>query len=68
MADGEDVHAFVGQPAAGKSDLAAALAAHGYPFFADSLLILDSKSLNADAHCFRYDDLKLWSCSRAFAN
>ena len=68
VADGEDVHAFMGPPASGKSDLAAALAACGYPFFTDSLLILDPKDLHANAHCFRCDDLKLWSHSRALAN
>ena len=68
VADGEDVHAFMGPPASGKSDLAAALAAHRYSFFADGLLILDPKGLNANTHCFRCDDLKLWSGSRALAN
>lgn len=68
VADGGDVHAFVGQPAAGKSELAAALAAQGYPFFTDSLLILDPKSFNRNPRCFRCDDLKLWSCSKALAN
>lgn len=66
VADGEDVHAFMGPPASGKSDLAAALAARGYPFFTDSLLIIDPKGLIAN--CFRCDDLKLWSRSRALAN
>ena len=68
VADGGDVHAFMGQPATGKSELAAALAARGYPFFTDSLLILDPKDLSTNTHCFRCDDLKLWSCSRALAN
>ena len=60
VADREDVHAFVGLPMAGKSASAAALAARGYPFFADDLLILDPTGLDAEARCYRCDDLKVW--------
>ena len=68
VADGEDVHAFVGLPVAGKSSLAAALAARGHPFFADDLLIFDAKGLDAEARCYRCDDLKLWPKALALAD
>ena len=68
VADGEDVHAFVGMPTRGKSASAAALAARGYPFFADDLLILDAKGLDAEARCYRCDDLKLWPQALALAD
>ncbi len=60
VANGEDVHAFVGMPTRGKSASAAALAARGYPFFADDLLILDPTGLDTEARCYRCDDLKVW--------
>ena len=56
----EDLHAFTSLPANGKSALAAALAARGYPFFTDSLLILDPRDLDREARCYGCDDLKLW--------
>ena len=68
VADGEDVHALVGMPTRGKSASAAALAARGYPFFADDLLILDAKGLDAEARCYRCDDLKLWPEALALAD
>ena len=68
VADGEDVHALVGMPTRGKSASAAALAARGYPFFADDLLILDAKGLETEARCYRCDDLKLWPEALALAD
>ena len=68
VANGEDVHALVGVPMRGKSASAAALAARGYPFFADDLLILDAKGLDAEARCYRCDDLKLWPQALALAD
>ena len=68
VACGEDVHAFVGLPVAGKSASAAALAARGYPFFADDLLILDPEGLDTEARCYRCDDLKLWPKALALAD
>ena len=60
VADGADVHAFVGATAAGKSTLAAALSARGHAFFADDVAIVDPQRLDGDAPCYRYEDLKLW--------
>lgn len=60
IAEGADVHAFVGRSALGKSTLAAALAVRGHPFFADDVLLLDPSRLDAGAFCSRYEDLKLW--------
>ena len=55
------VHAFTGPPGAGKSTLAAALAARGYPLFTDDMLILDPASFGTQAKCYRAKaDLKLW--------
>ena len=68
VANGEDVHALVGMPTRGKSASAAALAARGYPFFADDLLILDPESLDTEARCYRCDDLKLWPEALALAD
>ena len=60
VADGANVHAFVGASASGKSTLAAALSVRGHPFFADDVLLLDPNRLDAGAFCWRYEDLKLW--------
>ena len=60
IADGANVHAFVGASASGKSTLAAALSVRGQPFFADDVLLLDPNRLDSGAFCYRYDDLKLW--------
>ena len=68
VADGEDVHALVGMPTRGKSASAAALAARGYPFFADDLLILDPEGLDTEARCYRCDDLKVWPKALALAD
>ena len=68
VSHGEDVHAFAGLPANGKSALAAALAARGYPFFTDSLLILDPKDLDREARCYGCDDLKLWPSALPLAD
>ena len=58
---GRTVHAFTGPPGAGKSTLAAALAARGYPLFTDDMLILDPASFGTQAKCYRAKaDLKLW--------
>ena len=67
VAHGRDVHAFTGPSAAGKSTLAAALAARGHPFFADDLLILDPASFDAGARCYGGKDLKLWPEALALA-
>ena len=68
VANGENVHALVGMPMRGKSASAAALAARGYPFFADDLLILDAKGLDMEARCYRCDDLKVWPQALALAD
>ena len=68
VANGEDVHALVAMPTRGKSAWAAALAARGYPFFADDLLILDPTGLDTEARCYRCDDLKLWPKALALAD
>ena len=58
---GRTLHAFTGPPGAGKSTLAAALAARGYSLFTDDMLILDPASFGAEAKCYRAKaDLKLW--------
>lgn len=57
---GEDVFGFTGHPGAGKSTLAAALAARGRGFFADDVLVLDPASFAASVRCWGYKDLKLW--------
>ena len=55
------VHAFTGPPGAGKSTLAATLAARGYPLYTDDMLILDPASFGTHAKCYRAKaDLKLW--------
>ena len=59
VANGANVHAFVGAAAAGKSTLAAALSARGHAFFADDVVILDPERFD-EATCYRYEDLKLW--------
>ena len=58
IAEGANVHAFVGHSASGKSTLAAALAKRGHPFFADDVVLLDPN--DNEALCYRYEDLKLW--------
>ena len=57
---GEDVFGFTGHPGAGKSTLAAALAARGRRFFADDVLVLDPASFADSVRCWGYKDLKLW--------
>lgn len=66
---GEGVCAFVGKRGGGggKSTLAAMLAGRGYPFFTDSVLLVDPACLDAEARCFGCDDPKLWPASPAFA-
>ena len=68
VADGQDVHALVGGPVAGKSTLAAALAVRGYPFFTDSLLIVDPRGLDRGVRCYGCDSLKLWPGTLSLAN
>lgn len=65
VAEGADVHAFVGPSAAGKSTLAAALAVRGHAFFADDVVLLDPNRLDTGAFCSRYEDLKLWPTASA---
>lgn len=60
VAVGRDVVGFVGQPGAGKSTWAAALAARGHGFFADDMLILDPASRGSAPCCWGLKDLKLW--------
>ena len=67
VAHGRDVHAFTGPSAAGKSTLAAALAARGHPFFADDVLILDPASFDTEARCHGGKGLKLWPEALALA-
>ena len=57
---GAGLLACAGSSASGKSTLAAALAARGFPFFADDVLLLDPADFGHDARCFGHKELKLW--------
>ena len=65
VARGPDLHAFSGGPGAGKSSLAAALARHGYPLFADDVLLLDPASFDAGPLGHGHGALRL--CRRSMA-
>ena len=66
--EGDAVTGFTGHSGAGKSTLSAQLAARGYPFFTDDVLIVDPSSLGDKAICFTgQKDLKLWENSFEFA-
>ena len=57
---GDDVHAFTGPSGAGKSTQAAGLAAYGYPFFSDDVLICDPTSFGETVLCYGLPRLRLW--------
>lgn len=54
------VHAFTGHSGAGKSTLAAALGAHGFPLFADDVLVLDVSQPAQIIALPGHKKLKLW--------
>ncbi len=56
---GADVYAFAGKSRAGKSTLAAALAARGLDFVTDDVLVLDPL-FGSDTRCYGCTELKLW--------
>ena len=62
---GRDLHAFVGEPGAGKSTLAAALARHGCALFTDDTVLLDPASFDAGPLGHGHGALRL--CRRSMA-
>ena len=62
---GRDLHAFVGEPGAGKSTLAAALARHGCALFTDDMVLLDPASFDAGPLGHGHGALRL--CRRSMA-
>ena len=62
---GRDLHAFVGDPGAGKSTLAAGLARHGCALFTDDILLLDPASFDAGPLGHGHGALRL--CRRSVA-
>lgn len=56
---GGNVHAVAGRGGIGKSTFAASLAARGWPFFADDVLVVEAAPGDC-VRCWSLGDLKLW--------